>query len=244
MLKRTYYISALIIILTFILLYSMFNPWMIRCLLIDFSGMKEIKDNIYISSNTGDEKIKNILEIITESDQRIKDLWGEKKSDPVLLFCTDIEDFYKFGMYKSHGVARNFLFGSYIIIHPEAITTDVLSHELCHAELFHRVGYFNDSEIPSWFHEGLAMMVYKNLPESYLRNMNDMKILNDDFKDLESNEDFYSSPVKTNLLYLSALKEVSNWYNSRDGKNDLIRLVEMINIGYNFYDTYERIKPE
>ncbi|WP_332368176.1 hypothetical protein [Spirosoma telluris] len=45
---------------------------------------------------------------------------------------------------------------SYLILGPDGNNTDVIAHELCHDELFARLGWWRvKRQIPQWFNEGL-----------------------------------------------------------------------------------------
>jgi len=47
-----------------------------------------------------------------------------------------------------------------MIVGPKGQNIDVVAHELMHAELFDRVGFWGRiTEVPVWFDEGLAMQV-------------------------------------------------------------------------------------
>jgi len=55
-------------------------------------------------------------------------------------------------------------FRAIMVIGPDGINLDVLSHEMCHTELYHRLGWWRkEMRIPTWFDEGLAMQLdYRN----------------------------------------------------------------------------------
>ena len=135
--------------------------------------------------------------------------------------------------------------GEYVIISPDGLNADDVSHEMCHTELYSRVGYFNDREIPLWFHEGISMLVCKDYPstyEGYLTEWHSM-IKNDPeilpLNRITAENDFYASPSRSSLSYWRSGLEVMRWYELY-GKDGLLELTRDITNGKDFYDAYSR----
>jgi hypothetical protein len=205
--------------------------------------MEEVRDNVYLSPGLSLEEKQHYMRVIDEAHLKTKEFWNENISRPVLILCANEDDFEKFGDYNSEGISRLYTYGSYIIINPEGLTADVISHELCHAELFERVGYKNDVKIPAWFHEGLAMVasgefkkLYSNYSKVFAKNYagDDLK---DDLEKYESNTGFYSRSRRMELYYMKAGLEVSRWL-ERNGKEGLFSFISAINSGSSFEEAY------
>lgn len=230
-------------ILHCIQIYGIFNPQLISCILVDLSHMEEVSERVYISPDISHEKKQHYLKIVEEAQSKTKDFWGENISRPVLILCSNEDDFEKFGDYNSEGISRLYTYGSYIIINPEGLTEDVISHELCHAELFERIGYENDVKIPAWFHEGLAMVVsgefqnkhsnYSRVFEKYSENN-----LRADLESYESNTGFYSRSRRMELYYMKAGLEVSRWLKEKK-KEGLDNFISKMNSGSSFEEAYK-----
>lgn len=241
-----YLILALYICLVF---YCLCNPRLINCLTINFSSFQEIQHNVYVSESTSNNEKNSILELLDKSKQRVQDLWGSIESDPVFIICTTFEDYKDYGMYKVDGLACMYPFGTYIIISPDGINENILSHEICHAELHARIGLSEDDEIPLWFHEGLASLVSHHSQNSYDEFM---KIWNKrskngrvkiDLHDISSYDGFYGSPAIMDLPYWRAALEVSRWLEI-SGKEGLLELVSLINKGQDFNSAYQIIEKK
>lgn len=206
--------------------------------------MREVSDNVYVSPNATDKEIQQCLELVNDARERNEELWGEIKSKPVFLICTNWDDYYKFGMYRTQAMTRMNFAGEYIVLSPKGLNPDDVSHEMCHAELYSRVGYENDKKIPLWFHEGLAMLVCKEYPQSYAEYMEEWDIMTNGGPDIipldriSSDEDFYSSPSRSNLAYWRSGLEVSRWF-ERGGRDGLLKMMEMMGSGSEFTQAYE-----
>ena len=241
-----YLILSLYICLVF---YCLCNPRLINCLMVDFSSLQEIQHNVYISEGTTDSEKDSLLELIEISKQRVQDLWGSVESDPVFIICTTFEDYTDYGMYKVDGLASMYPFGTYIIISPDGINENIISHEICHAELHARIGTSKDDEIPLWFHEGLASLVSHHPHNSHdefkkiwnKRSKNGrVKI---ELNDISSYDGFYGSPAIMDLSYWRAALEVSRWYEI-SGKEGLLEFVSLINNGQDIYSSYELVEEK
>ena len=241
-----YLVLFLYIILVF---YCQFNPRLINCLLIDFSDMEKIAHNVYVSKETSNSDKEHLLALINRSKNRIENLWGSVEADPVFVICNTHEDYTNFGMYKVDGLTIIYPFETFVTISPDGINENVISHEICHAELYERIGFFDDDEIPLWFHEGLASLVSHNQTNSFdgfkkiwcKRSKNGrVKI---DLNEIASYDGFYGSPVILDLPYWRAALEVSRWYEI-SGKEGLLELVTSIKSNKDFESSYKLIEEK
>ena len=225
-------------------LYLLYNQKTVNCYLVRISHMEELQHNIYISPAANEEQRSQCLKFVEEAQERVGNLWGSTESDPVYIFCMNFEDYYRYGMYRTEALSRMNITGEYIIISPWAFNPDDVSHELCHAELFARVGYANDQKIPLWFHEGLALMVCKDYPSSYEGYVEEWRArsvsgrIRLDLDNITTDDDFYSSPNRSDLAYWRSGLEVSRWMSSA-GNGGVLKLVELINKGNDFHYSYE-----
>lgn len=242
MIKR---IALILILLSAIIAagYTTFNRPAVNCMMAEFIYMHEADDNIYISPDATEKEIQQSLALVREAKKRNTELWGDILSNPVFIFCTGWEDYYKFGMYRTQAMTRMNFAGEYIILSPLGMNPDDVSHEMCHAELYSRVGFENDKNIPLWFHEGLAMLVCKEYPgnyKGYLAEWNKMTKSSPDIIPLErisSDEDFYSSPSRSNLAYWRSGMEVSRWF-AKSKRKGVLSLLDELKKGYEFNNAY------
>ena len=241
-----YLTLSLYLILVF---YCQFNPRLINCLLIDFSDMEKIAPNIYVSKEISNSDKEHFLTLISKSISRVENLWGSVKANPVFVICSTHEDYTNFGMYKVDGLTVIYPFETFVIISPDGINENVISHEICHAEMYERIGFFDDDEIPLWFHEGLASLVSHNQPKSFdgiikiwnKRSKNGR--VNIDLNEIASYDGFYGSPAILDMPYWRSSLEVSRWYEIT-GKEGLLELVTSIKSNKDFESSYAMIEEK
>ena len=247
--KRRFFRYLILSLYLCLVFYCVCNPRLINCLMIDFSSLEKIRHNVYVSEGTSNSEKDSLLKLLNKSNQRVKNLWGSVESDPVFIICSTFDDYIDYGMYKVDGLACMYPFGTYIIISPDGINENIISHEICHAELYSRIGFSDDDEIPLWFHEGLASLVSHYQPNSYdgfkqvwnKRSKNGrVKI---DLNDISSYDGFYGSPAIMDLPYWRAALEVSRWYEIT-GKEGLLELVSLIKNGQDFKSSYKLVEEK
>ena len=124
------------------------------------------------------------------------------------------------------------------MVGPKGQNLDVVAHELMHAELFERVGFWGRfTQIPVWFDEGLAMQVdYR--PRYVLSREASAQAKN--VRTLESARDFFLQDG--DLLtknYAMAKAEVANWLDDVDRASVYDRL-ERIRAGESFNAVTQR----
>lgn len=248
MIKR-FSISAVLILMMTVSGYVMFNQHNTRCMLVGISKMDNHGDNIYISPDATETQIKNCLDLVKTAKDRNKELWGSIESNPVFIFCTNWDDYYEYGMYRTQAMSRMNFTGEYVIISPDGFNADDVSHEMCHTELYTRVGYFNDRKIPLWFHEGISMLVCNNYPDSYKAYLNEWhSIIKSGPEILPLNKitvenDFYASPSRSDLAYWRSGMEVMRWYEIY-GKEGLLKLTNDLANGDDFYSAYKKDREQ
>lgn len=247
--KRKYIKYLVLCLYIFLVFYCQFNPRLINCLMINFSDMEKIAHNVYVSNETSNSDKEYLLSLIKKSKNRVENLWGSVVVDPVFVICNSHEDYTKFGMYKVDGLTVIYPFETFIIICPDGINENVISHEICHAELYERIGFFDDDEIPLWFHEGLASLVSHNQLNSFdgfnkiwnKRSKNGKVKIN--LNEIASYDGFYGSPAILDLPYWRAALEVSRWYEIT-GIKGLLELVTSIRSNKYFEASYKLIEEK
>lgn len=147
------------------------------------------------------------------------------KSKPTVVFFNERDYFWPLTL-NEYGSTSFLGYKTCVMIGPKGQNIDVTAHELMHAEIEHRVGYWRGwIELPIWFNEGLAMQVDRreryNLPKgtktSYVKQLNsvsdfsvsDDKLLTDHYASAKSEVAQWISKVGTGLLYdhLNSIKE-------------------------------------
>lgn len=210
-------------------------PQETRTILIGFSDFK--KDGcLYYNVNTPIKKVDTLKSLITAASIRVADFWGAQKANPKFIYCDTDDDFKKYGNDRKDPATTQYKMGPYVIISNEGLDLDIIAHELSHAELYARTGFFKVMfKIPRWFDEGLAM---QNDYRNYYSE-DTLKVRSDNFRNLpdvtkfNSGGAFYEgSPAQVKLNYLMAKHVVKNWYS----KEKLAVLIARLNSGKTFVE--------
>ncbi|GAB3885456.1 hypothetical protein [Spirosoma agri] len=145
----------------FLLLY----PQLVRCLRVDQSADFQVltgMNEVYISQTATPKQRGQLRHHVRTATDRIRRFWGDRRGHAILIYCplqADYEHYCLGG--EGAGCSLGTPWGaSYLVLGPEGNNTDVIAHELCHDELFSRLGWWTvKRQIPQWFNEGLALMV-------------------------------------------------------------------------------------
>jgi hypothetical protein len=195
---------------------------------------------------------------------RIRQFWGDRRGQAILIYCPAQSDYER---YCAGGEGAGCSVGtpwgtSYLILGPEGNNTDVIAHELCHDELFTRIGWWHvKRQIPQWFNEGLALMVdYRfsnpavweqpDSTEQASSSSEENTTLSLSFPqrpllaltELETTRDFFGGDyTHTMLAYQTAADEVARWL-AVVGREGVPALTDAINTGQEFGETYRQLE--
>ena len=132
----------------------------VRLVFIDYSGLHVVNDNLYLSGNLSPDAEKTIAALLKSARERISARYGEPMADPVVVVLSSPEEKRDFGLYDVPGTLFFAPWGGYLLLSYQSGSIDVTAHELVHAEVVERVGYWKRQfDIPTWFDEGAAMQV-------------------------------------------------------------------------------------
>ncbi len=210
--------------------YAMSNPDTAVCSLIKLMPVEEINHGALIEGSMSQNQRLALSELIPQAKARIRDSFGAPLGRPIIAFFNDPQYFWPLKI-NPYGSAVSLPGRTCVIIGPQGQNIDVLAHELVHAEVFQRLGWWKSfTELPVWFNEGLAMQVDRR--SQYL-------LLSSDNHDTQAvrklvNRDFFSPD--DNVLtwrYKAAKAEVSAWIN-KAGYDEVYPLLERIQTGESF----------
>lgn len=231
------------------------HPNIVRCFFVAVSDFDKEGNQVYVSPDTPME-VRNLLDhIIGQARDRNTVFWGKYESRPAIIYCHNQADFKRYGS-GTPGVAYLNPLQCYLVIGPEGLRTDIMSHEMCHAELFHKIGWrASEFQKPAWFDEGLALMLdyrYAKREEKAryfgflidwdrsLRNGSSYVELND----LQTLEGFSQGDLRSTVFaYLTAGKEVSRWLEIV-GKEGLLQFTDELRKGADFQESYQHIEED
>jgi hypothetical protein len=134
-------------------------PGPIGCALVGFSGLDVLSDGTLVERASSEAERRTVLELQRQARRRIEDFFGAPRARPVVVFLRDTKVFWPL---RFNDYASSQFLGSRacVVVGPNGTNVDVVAHELMHAELFERVGYWRRfTQIPMWFDEGVAMQV-------------------------------------------------------------------------------------
>lgn len=239
-------------------------PTLWRCLSIrrsaDFTAVQAQQRTVYVSNATTPRQREVLLSHLQIATRRIRQFWGRSEGRAVLIYCPTQE---QYAHYCSGGEGAGCSLGlpwgdSFLVLGPEGNSPDVMAHELCHDELFARLGWLTiKRQVPQWFNEGLALMVdyrftsattdpsvrFLEYDAEWNYRVRGAGGLSPQFvpelASLETTRDFfYGNYGRVMLAYLTAGREVSRWLAST-GPSALSRLMQALRAGKPFDEAYE-----
>ena len=172
-------------------------------------------------------------QLLSDARARIQTTFGALESKPIVVFFDDPNTFWPFKP-NEYG-STNFL-GSRVcvIVGAKGQNIDVTAHELMHAEIAHRVGYWRRfTQLPVWFDEGLAMQVDDR--PIYTLSLSESESTTVDYVKSQqtSREFFLSSDELLTKNYASAKVVVNKWIKDL-GNSAVFSRLELIRAGESF----------
>ncbi|GAB4016393.1 hypothetical protein GCM10028808_44710 [Spirosoma migulaei] len=217
---------------------------------------------VYVHQAATSQQHKQLRQHVRTAQLRIKRFWGAQRGRAILIYCPEQADYEQYcAGGEGAGCSLGMPWGdSYLVMGPDGNNADVIAHELCHDELFTRLGWWRvKRQIPQWFNEGLALMVdyrFSNPtiwehPDSSSRNRSEWPETRSmhirprpmlKLSDLETTHDFFgNNPTHTMLAYQTAADEVARWL-SKVGRAGVPALSNAIANGDDFADAYHRLE--
>lgn len=248
----------------FLILY----PQLVRCLRIsqsdDFrllAGTEQV-GAVYVDERvTAREQTRFRGQVLTARD-RIQRFWGDRRGRAVLIYCPKQSDYEQYCVGgEGAGCSVGTPWGaSYLILGPDGNNADVIAHELCHDEIFARLGWWRvKRQIPQWFNEGLALMVDYRFSSPAVWERPDSarssaSAFDDDdmmpfarrpmikLADLETTRDFFGGDYGDVMLaYQTAAEEVARWL-AVVGRAGVPALTTAVANGEDFGDAYRQLE--
>lgn len=247
----------------FLLLY----PQLLRCMRISQSNDFQLlpgAGRVYMNRATTFRQQVQLRRHVFAARDRIRRFWGDRHGQAILIYCSQQADYEQ---YCAGGEGAGCSLGtpwgaSYLVLGPEGNNTDVIAHELCHDELFTRLGWWRvKRQIPQWFNEGLALMVdyrFSNpsvweqpdslaSPEPFYEEDDMTPLANQPMimlSDLETTRDFFGGDYgHVMLAYQTAADEVSRWL-AVVGRAGVPALASQLVNGAHFGEAYRQLERE
>ncbi len=242
-------------------------PQLVRCTRVgqsdDFRVLAGVKQGevVYVNRSATARQQDRFRGQLRTARDRIRHFWGDQRGRAVLIYCPQQADYEQYCVGgEGAGCSIGTPWGaSYLILGPDGNDADVIAHELCHDELFVRLGWWRvKRQIPQWFNEGLALMVdYRfsspavwEQPDTAQDKTSDIE---DDMMpfarhpmiklaDLETTREFFGGDYgHVMLAYQTAADEVSRWLTAV-GRAGVPALTNAVADGSEFGDAYRRLE--
>jgi len=206
--------------------------------------MEMVAPQVFVNPDMSAEDREKVARIVIEAKEKIINFYGSAISTPDILICSTYESFSCLGGTVQRGLQ---LGKSKILISPKGITAPVVAHEWSHAELGTRMnarmdGIFGIPSIPTWFDEGLAVVVSDEpshsekvwekivaakmaVPE--LECLESLKKWNKAAKQFGDVDYSMGVPGKICVVYATAGHEARKWY-QRVGRDGLLKLIDKV----------------
>ena len=229
-------ISFLVAALAIFLLYHKKN---IRCLLIDSdSSFTKVAPDIYVSNNTPQEWGDSLLELKVQAQEKLTSFWGPLQNNAILIYCHGQANYDKLGAENTMALCR---LGRYLVVPSYGLQADVISHELCHTEIFSRIGrnYFKYyQKLPCWLDEGIALQ-FDDLEINNLRpEEQGLEITDKDLEAMDRPKDFYTDNIQQTLFNYRRAKAEIKRFIERNGKSAIIQTLDQLKNNENWYSNY------
>lgn len=246
------WLTALVIVT-----YYVFFSHVIYCQTIQWSGFRMVSDHLYLSPGVKSQDEYYAKGVVQLARQRNRKFWGQLQGEPVYIWCATAEEYERYCQSsEGAGCSLGTPFGqTYIILNPSGANVDVVSHELCHSELFSRLGWWKTTvQIPQWFNEGLALMLdyrfvasadsverfegyYGQYVEQLSRNRDTLRL-----SEIASIRGFFGGgKERVMLAYMTAGLEMS--YLLRGvGNSGLVAFVDQVRSGGDFSVLYKELQ--
>jgi hypothetical protein len=142
-------------------LYAWSKPaWLSRAF-VESSGYVPIGQNVYVDPHLPAAERQHALDGLQAARDRITALYGAPLARPVTIIAANASEGARFGLQGDvPGTAFVTAAGTQVVLTMDQFTVDVTAHELTHAEVADRLGFWARMvRLPVWFDEGVAVQL-------------------------------------------------------------------------------------
>ncbi|MES2818759.1 MAG: hypothetical protein V4812_07250 [Pseudomonadota bacterium] len=206
-------------------------PGTAACALVEFSGFEAVSDGVFADRDSSPQQRRQIAELLSAARSRITQTFGAPRAEPLVVFYDAADGIGPFRL-NGYGSAEFFGDRACVLVGPKGRNVDVIAHELMHAELFERVGYWRRfREVPIWFDEGVAMQVDHRAQYDF---SDPSSVEVSQVRQLESVRQFVAGDEQQlTWNYAAAKREVVQWL-AQVGERNLYRRLDRIGAGEAF----------
>jgi hypothetical protein len=117
-------------------------------------GFQRAGSDLYVDDSATPDQRRQAVEMIAAARQRVDEFYGDTRSSPRILVCLSDDCYGHLGGGEKGQTLRDLV----VALSPAGANVVIASHELAHAEQYHRLGSRFD-QVPHWFNEGLAVLI-------------------------------------------------------------------------------------
>jgi hypothetical protein len=207
-------ICILFLLVLLLVVGSLKQKHALACEFVAMTDFKKISSNIFVSPEFSIDKHHELIMIIKSGKNRIKNTFGLMRANPIIVVTKSNDEASFFGSNLA-GTTHLSPVGECVVLGPNGINVNVVSHEFAHVELHNRVGWLKYAlNIPIWFSEGIALLVDYREP-FLLENISisEVKVEAvknkgvDFFTDGNTHENYLASRVAIEYINASSLYE-------------------------------------
>lgn len=122
----------------------------IKLIFPNICGFKKVANNLFVDEISKSDEIQQLYQSTLEN---VIDEFKLKNFEPKVIFCSQIENFNKFGLHKE---AAHAFWPFAIVISPRGWQKHYLKHEFIHFIQVKKLGIIKFLSMPDWFIEGMA----------------------------------------------------------------------------------------
>ncbi len=200
------------------LAFTFFKKDAIACELIGLTHFTQGSGDLYFDQSIDDATLSTLRESIVAAEARISRVYGAPIANPRII-ATAESHYAQFG-FNPTGRQSSGFFRECVFLGPKGLNTDVIAHELAHAEVRYRTDLFVElTELPAWFIEGTGIMVdYRTpfLPENIKVDSTDVEKVKSVF--------YFRDFANTNVGYYQASRLAVEPLNTQSLYDGLERL--------------------
>jgi hypothetical protein len=179
---------------------------------------------------------RNVEKTISVAQSKVKQFFGAREVDPRVFVCVTERCYITFERHR--GLSKAISFGDkYIFVSPRGINVTILSHELTHSELHHRLGVFMKL-VPTWFDEGLAVYVSDDRRYIAAPDQKDRCLVHTNRAMPEMPSGWWDEEEHRKELYSEAACAVSEWIAAHHGSVAVTKLIAAMHAGASFRQAF------
>ncbi|WP_247232951.1 hypothetical protein [Telluribacter sp. SYSU D00476] len=237
--------------------YYIIYPHVFHCQTVRYSDFEKVNNKLYVSPDITQPQRRQMFQTIQRAQTRVARFWGAARGEATFILCSSPAQYEKYcHSNEGAGCSLGTPWGdSYIILNPFGLNEDVVSHEMCHDELFTRLGWWTTTtEVPQWFNEGLALMLDRRFVNStdsiqrYLDYMDEWLYLTNgaqeflELEEISTMRGFFGGNQRHVMLaYMTAGMEVSRWM-ALVGASGIKKLAVRVEDGESFEKVYKQME--